>query len=252
MTDGSEGDVWSSTSPPLGGQPPSDGGDSSERPDRGDDSVSSFLKELPILIIIALTLAFLLRTFVIQVFFIPSGSMEPTLQVHDRMVVEKVTYRFRDIARGDVIVFEGEDSSYLPESSGVQRVIRGVGQFVGVIPADARDFVKRVIGLPGDEVVIEDGIVSVNGVKLDEPYADLDTYDGTHRVPEGSLFVMGDNRRNSSDSRYSLGFIDTEDVVGRAVLRIWPLGEFGGIVGSDYAPIPDEPADSKSTEEPAD
>lgn len=250
MTDGSDGGVWSSTSPPRGGQPPS-GGDSGQPDGRGDDSVSSFLKELPILIIIALTLAFLLRTFVIQVFFIPSGSMEPTLQVHDRMVVEKVTYRFRDIARGDVIVFEGEDGGFAPQSSGVQRVIRGVGQFVGVIPADARDFVKRVIGLPGDEVVIEDGIVSVNGVELDEPYADLDTYDGTHRVPEGSLFVMGDNRRNSSDSRYSLGFIDTDDVVGRAVLRIWPLSEFGGIVGSDYAPIPDEPSDTDATEEPA-
>lgn len=250
MTDGSDGGVWSSTSPPRGGQPPT-GGDSGQPDGRGDDSVSSFLKELPILIIIALTLAFLLRTFVIQVFFIPSGSMEPTLQVHDRMVVEKVTYRFRDIARGDVIVFEGEDGAFAPQSSGVQRVIRGVGQFVGVIPADARDFVKRVIGLPGDEIVIEDGIVSVNGVKLDEPYADLDTYDGTHRVPEGSLFVMGDNRRNSSDSRYSLGFIDTDDVVGRAVLRIWPLSEFGGIVGSDYAPIPDEPSDTDATEEPA-
>lgn len=250
MTDGSEGDVWSSTSPPRGGQPPS-GSESGEPDGRGDDSVSSFLKELPILIIIALTLAFLLRTFVIQVFFIPSGSMEPTLQVHDRMVVEKVTYRFRDVARGDVIVFEGEDGGFAPQSSGVQRVIRGVGQFVGVIPADARDFVKRVIGLPGDEIVIEDGIVSVNGVQLDEPYADLDTYDGTHRVPEGSLFVMGDNRRNSSDSRYSLGFIDTDDVVGRAVLRIWPLDEFGGIAGSDYAPIPDEPANSQASEEPA-
>jgi signal peptidase I len=213
--------------------------------------VASFLKELPILIIIALTLAFLLRTFVIQVFFIPSGSMEPTLQVHDRMVVEKVTYRFRDISRGDVIVFEGEDSGFAPQSSGIQRVVRGVGQFVGIIPADARDFVKRVIGLPGDEVVIEDGIVSVNGVELDEPYADLDTYDGTHRVPDGSLFVMGDNRRNSSDSRYSLGFIDTDDVVGRAVLRIWPLSDFGGLAGSDYPSIPDEPTNSQATEEPA-
>jgi signal peptidase I len=244
VTDRDDGDVWSSNSPP----------DPHERPDpqdRGTESVASFLRELPVLVIIALTLAFLLRTFVIQVFFIPSGSMEPTLQVNDRMVVEKVTYRFRDIGHGDIVVFEGEDNGFTPQTSGLQRVVRGVGQFVGVVPTDARDFVKRVIGLPGDEVVIEDGIVTVNGVELSEPYADLDTYDGTHRVPDGSLFVMGDNRRNSSDSRYSLGFIEIDDVVGRAVLRIWPLSEFGGLAGSDYPAIPDEPPSPEAAADPA-
>ena len=199
--------------------------------------MGSFLKELPVLVLVALTLAFVLRSFVIQVFFIPSGSMEPTLHVDDRMVVEKLTYRFRDISHGDIIVFEG-DATTSDEAGGIQRLVRGVGQFVGVVPANARDFVKRTIGLPGDQVVIADGVVTVNGVRLSEPYADLDTFDGSYHVPDGHLFVMGDNRRHSSDSRSSLGFVDIDDVVGRAVLRIWPLSDFGGLERSDYAPIP--------------
>lgn len=249
MSGRNEGDVGTSPSPP-GGTPPGDTTPESAGDGTGDESVASFLKELPVLILIALTLAFLLRTFVIQVFYIPSGSMEPTLQVDDRMVVEKVTYRFRDIHRGDIVVFEGEDTGFVRESSGLQRAIRGAGQFVGLVPANARDFVKRVIGLPGDEVVIEDGVVTVNGVTLDEPYADLGTYDGTHRVPEGSLFVMGDNRGSSSDSRRSLGFVDVDDVVGRAVVRIWPLDAFGGLARSDYPPIPEAPGTPATSEEP--
>ena len=203
-----------------------------------DDSLASFLKELPVLLLIAFGLAFLLRTFAVQVFFIPSESMVPTLQVDDRIVVEKISYLFDGPDRGDVVVFAGEEGFPTANESGVQRVVRGVGQFLGVVPVDAKDLVKRVIGLPGDEVVLEDGQVRVNGVALDEPYAQLDQDDGSWTVPEGELFVLGDNRANSADSRSSLGFVELDNVVGRAVLKIWPLDRFGPVEGSDHADVP--------------
>lgn len=186
----------------------------------------SFLRELPVLLLIALVLAFLLRTFVVQVFYIPSSSMEETLSVDDRMVVEKITYRLRGPERGEVVVFEGDELGAVdPDATVAERVLRGAGQFLGLVPASARDFVKRVIGLPGDRIVIEDGRVTVNGVELDEPYV---TYEdrsdfGPVTVPDGSLFFLGDNRPNSSDSRRSLGFVDEDAVVGRAAAIIWPL-----------------------------
>ncbi len=199
---------------------------------KDDDSIGSFLKELPVLLLIAFGLAFLLRTFVVQVFYIPSASMRPTLLEDDRIVVEKISYLFGGPDRGDVVVFAGdEDPRFTEPETGVQRVVRGVGQFLGVVPVDAHDLVKRVIGLPGDEVVMVDGVVSVNGVELDEPYAMLDSDDGEWTVPEGQLFVMGDNRSNSADSRSTLGYVDVDDIVGRAVIRIWPVDRFGSIEG---------------------
>lgn len=214
----------------------------------GDDSFGSFMRELPILLLIAFGLAFLLRMFVIQVFYIPSGSMIPTLEINDRIVVEKVTYLFREPTHGEIIVFAGDDSSTQRAESGTQKVVRGVGQFLGVVPMDARDFVKRVIGLPGDHVIIEGGIVSVNGVELDEPYVNRDGYDGEFDVPDGQLFVLGDNRGSSSDSRFpSLGYIDASDVVGRAVLIIWPFEHLGTPARADYAPIPASPPSAVAT-----
>ena len=189
----------------------------------GGDSFLSFLRELPVLLLVAFVLAFLLRTFVIQVFYIPSQSMAPTLQVNDRMVVEKITYLFREPERGEVVVFEGEDNGFIePEASTVQKVVRGVGQFLGVVPANARDFVKRVIGLPGDTITVEEGVVHVNGEAIDEPYVQFEDgrSSGPFEVPEGKLFFLGDNRPNSSDSRFSLGMVDLDRVVGRAMVII--------------------------------
>lgn len=191
--------------------------------------------EVPLMILIALTLAFLLRTFVVQVFYIPSGSMIPTLEINDRIAVEKLSYIARDPQRGEVVVFAGDDPFAEPTgASTADRVMTGVGQFLGVVPVDAKDFVKRVIGLPGDTVVLTDGVVTVNGVQLDEPYADLDQDNGEWVVPDGSLFVLGDNRANSGDSRSSLGYIPVNDVVGRAVVTIWPLDRSGSIPGLDH------------------
>jgi signal peptidase I len=180
-------------------------------------------------------LAFLLRTFVVQVFFIPSSSMEPTLQIDDRMAVEKVTFRFREPRRGDIVVFEEGDTS-LTDPTGSDRLLRGVGQFLGLVPASARDFVKRVIAVSGDEVRIEGGQVFVNDAPLDEPYVvfpDNDDY-GPVTVPDDHLFFLGDNRPNSSDSRRSLGFVHEDAVVGRAVVVIWPLENWDSLTGVEH------------------
>ncbi|MEX0831152.1 MAG: signal peptidase I, partial [Nitriliruptoraceae bacterium] len=168
----------------------------------------SFLRELPVLLLIAFALAFVLRMFVVQVFYIPSSSMEPTLQIDDRMVVEKVTYRFREPRHEEIVVFAGPGYSSGDEDNRLRRI----GQILGLVPTSARDYVKRVIGVGGDEVELVDGQVSVNGDLMDEPYVrytDVDNF-GPVTVPDGQLFFLGDNRPNSSDSRRSLGFVDVD------------------------------------------
>ncbi|MDX1510856.1 MAG: signal peptidase I [Nitriliruptorales bacterium] len=215
--------------------------------DDDDEDVRSFFRELPVLLLIAFGLAFILRTFVIQVFYIPSSSMEDTLAINDRIVVEKLSYRLHDPERGDIIVFEGETITPV-ENGAVSKVVRGIGQFIGLVPANAQDFVKRVIGVPGDHIEITEGRVVVNGVEIDEPYVSFTDLrsSGPFDVPEGKLFVLGDNRPNSSDSRFGLGFIDIEDVVGRAFITIWPFDRAGSIHQPDYGRIPD--ADSVPVE----
>lgn len=223
--DAGGGDVSGADGVPL----PRPGEPSAARPRRSrpaGSSTGSFLRELPLLLLVALVLAFLLRTFVVQVFYIPSSSMEPTLSVNDRMVVEKITYLFRDPVRGEVVVFEGESLGEIdPDTTAGERLVRVVGQFLGVVPASARDFVKRVIGLPGDEILIEEGVVSVNGIPLDEPYVAFDDPSdyGPVTVPADALFFLGDNRPNSSDSRRGLGFVPLDKVVGRSGAIIWPV-----------------------------
>ncbi len=232
------------------GRPPESSGDGSQesgagRHRRPTRRRGSFLRELPVLLAVALVLAFLLRTFVVQVFYIPSSSMEPTLQRDDRMVVEKLTYRFREPRRGEILVFEGDGpGTTVPEQDAVGRVIRGIGQFLGLVPVSARDFVKRAVALPGDEIEIVDGEVRVNGQALDEPYVRYEDQSqfGPLIVPEGQLFFLGDNRPNSSDSRSTLGTVPREQVVGRSVLIIWPFDHFGRLTGDSHQ-VPDRPPD---------
>jgi signal peptidase I len=187
------------------------------------------LREFGFLALMALVIAILIKTFLIQAFFIPSGSMEPTLMPNDRILVNRLAYRFGDIERGDIIVFA--DPTPTPQDQGiVGTLLHWLGEGIGVVrPADD-DFIKRVIALPGETWEIRDGVTYIDGRKLDEPYvnqADLDTRSfGPETVPDGMLFVMGDNRNHSGDSRFpppaGLGYIPIDRVIGQAFVIIWP------------------------------
>lgn len=187
----------------------------------------AFFRELPVLIVVAFALALLLKTFLIQAFYIPSGSMEPTLMPGDRVLVMKA---FDTPERGDIIVFEDPNPGREPDRSVVGGFLHWLSEGLGFArPAD-EDFIKRVIGLPGETVEIRDGKLYVDGARIREPYLtgppDKRDY-GPTTVPEGTLFVLGDNRRNSNDSRYGLGFIPRDKVVGEAFVIIWPPSRIG-------------------------
>ena len=178
--------------------------------------------EWVVLIVVALGIAFLIKSFLFQAFYIPSESMTPTLQVGDRVLVNKLSYDLHEVNRGDIIVFE---APALARSDGIE------------------DLVKRTVGLPGDTVTGDDsGGVLVNGRQLNEPYLPQGTQsrfssvppgcdpppDGVPGcvVPEGHLFMMGDNREASKDSRV-FGPVDENAIVGRVFVRIWPLSNLG-------------------------
>ena len=199
-----------------------------------ESSAKSFAKELPVLVLVAMVAAFLVRTFVFQAFYIPSPSMGcagcpvHTLEIDDKVVVSKISYRLHDPRRGDVVVFEcppAASCATAPRSANVVgRALHFVGERIGVVPPSTEDYIKRVIGLPGETVEAKDGEVFVDGRLLDEPYLpdDVVTSDfGPVLVPPDSLWVMGDNRQNSGDSRV-FGSIRQDSVVGRTILRLLP------------------------------
>ncbi len=190
-----------------------------------------FIREFPLLLLLAFGLAALLKTFVFQAFYIPSGSMEPTLAVGDRVIVLKFIYRFREPRRGEIIVFTGRTGVVPSSRSAFRRVVEFFAEGLGFPPPGERDFIKRVIGLPGDVVEVREGSVFVNGSPLEEPYVvyrDGSSF-GPVTVPQGQYFVMGDNRPNSSDSRGLLGMISSSQILGEAVVRIWPPSRLGGL-----------------------
>jgi signal peptidase I len=205
-------------SPPDGATP--------EPPRRG---ILSALRELPVLIVLAFALAILIKTFVVQAFFIPSSSMEPTLEPGDRVLVLKV---LDDPSRGDVIVFAdpldrpGEDRGL------VGGFVHWLSETLGFARPEHEDFIKRVIGLPGEVIELRNGRLFVNGRRVPEPYlaGRPDTRDyGPVEVPPDSVFVLGDNRLNSNDSRFGLGFIPMDKVIGRAFVIIWPPSRVGWV-----------------------
>ena len=196
----------------------------------------SFWRELLTIVVAAAVLTLLVKAFVVQVYRIPSASMENTLQVGDRVLVNKVVYHFRDIARGDIIVFSGQDSwgpdAPPPSSDPVVRIFDDVLSGIGLQNSQTY-YIKRVIGLPGDHVACcTDRKVTVNGVPLSEesylyPGNPPSTIKFNEVVPAGHVWVMGDHRSDSDDSRYHPGdpgggAIPENQVVGRAFLIIWP------------------------------
>ena len=166
--------------------------------------------EWTILIVAALVIAFLIKTFLFQAFYIPSGSMEPTLKIGDRVLVNKVSYDLHDVHRGDIVVFERP-----PNASA----------------SDINDLIKRVVALQNETVVAHDWQVYVDGHLLAEPYLPPGTRTPDFRewkVPAGFVFVLGDNRTNSSASNV-FGPIDEDLIVGRAFVRVWPFSRLGGL-----------------------
>lgn len=180
---------------------------------------------------VAFAIALLLKTFVVQAFYIPSASMEETLQIGDRVLVEKVSYRFSEPRRGHVVVFEKDlGAALLPEEDRnvIERVNEAIRGLFGFPTGTAQDFIKRVIAVEGDTVEGRDGGVFVNGEPIEEQYLPPDTETssfGPVEIPMGTIFVMGDNRENSDDSR-NFGPVPVDTVVGRGFLLIWPPRDF--------------------------
>jgi signal peptidase I len=199
----------------------------------------SLLKELPILVVVALVVSLFIKTFVVQFFYIPSGSMENTLQIKDRVAVNKVPFISKSIDRGDVVVFR-DPNNWLPEivDYGTNKYVskaKSALVAVGVLPNPTKQYlVKRVVGVAGDRIVCctKTGNLTINDVEVTEPYIYAGnkpsemTFDVT--VPKGKIWVMGDHRGASADSRYhqddiNKGFVPLSRVTGRVVAVIWPF-----------------------------
>ena len=213
---------------------------------RRSEKRGSFLRELPVILVAALVLSLLIKSFLVQAFFIPSGSMQDTLAIGDRVFVNKLAARVGSIERGDIVVFR-DPSDWLsptesPGSGGLRDAVRGGLEFVGLAPSSkGDDLIKRVVGVGGDTVACCDagGNVTVNGRPLEEtPYLfpgnepSASTFSVT--VPIGSLWVMGDHRAESLDSRAHIGepgggFLPVDNVIGRAFVVVWPFDRFGGL-----------------------
>ncbi len=174
-------------------------------------------------------IAVLIKTFLVQPFWIPSESMLPTIQVNDRVMVNKLAYDLGEPTRGSIVVFRDPREALVDESI-PEAVIRSVLEAVGVRTRGREDLIKRVVGLPGEEVEIKDNHVMINGVPLSEPYLpDVFMADeGPFEVGPDEVFVMGDNRNASFDSR-RFGPVPYDDLVGEAFVTIWPLSHFGGL-----------------------
>jgi signal peptidase I len=203
----------------------------------------SFWRELPVLVLVALVLAFLIKTFLVQAFFIPSESMENTLLVGDRVLVNKLAYRFGEVQRGDVVVFDGR-GTFEPrrptqdDGTSIGDAIRAIASSFGLAPGTESDYIKRVIGVGGDHVVCCDseGRITVNDTPLspedylfpgDEP--SNTSFDIT--VPDGRIWVMGDHRSRSEDSRAHTGSpgggtVAVDRVIGRAFVKVWPINRW--------------------------
>lgn len=223
-------------------------------------SLLLFLRDVLVIFGIAILVSFLVKTFLVRSFFIPSSSMEQTLMIDDRVIVNELVPKAVAVDHGDIVVFK-DPGGWLParppvEVTGIQAGTEWVLSLFGLASPDSNDhLIKRVIGLPGDTVQCcsSDGKIIVNGVPITEPYITIpagetraSAIDFNVTVPEGSLFVMGDNRYNSKDSRYNTdkpggGFVGMDNVVGRAFVLSWPISHWGWLSNYPevFADVPD-------------
>ncbi len=213
------------------------------------------VREVVLIVLITLLASFLVKTFLFRAYYIPSGSMEQTLQINDRIFVNLLVPGPFDVERGDVVVFE-DTKGWLGEPAPVaSNPVREALEFIGLMPnSSEQHLVKRLIGLPGDRVecCTAEGLLTVNGTPVEEPYlhpgsapSDI-PFDVT--VPEGQIWVMGDHRDASADSRMHQdgpgnGFISLDDVTGRAEVIAWPLSRWGDAGGNrdafEHVPDPE-------------
>jgi len=227
---------------------------SQRQTERRKRSAALFLRDVLVILVIAILASFLIKTFLIRSFYIPSASMENTLEINDRIIVNQLEPTIFPLAHGDVVVFR-DPGGWLPPQTEPQQpplvaALEWALSIVGLSAPDSNDhLIKRVVGLPGDHVTCCNalGQMSVNGVPLDEPYVKLPSgvskvseLDFDVTVPDGFLWVMGDNRYNSRDSRYNTdkpgdGFVPLGNVVGRAFVISWPLERWSWL--SDYPEV---------------
>ena len=203
----------------------------------------SLLREFPILVLVALAVSIVIKTFLVQFFYIPSGSMENTLQINDRVAVNKVPFIGKSIKRGDVVVFRDPDNwlpePYVGDQNKYLVMVKDAFVAVGVLPNPAKQYlVKRVIGVAGDKVECcsKDKKLMINGIEIDEPYIFAgNTASDTNFnviVPAGKVWVMGDHRGASADSRFhqddiNNGMVPTAKITGKVVGIIWPIKNLG-------------------------
>jgi len=192
---------------------------------RTRDQWIALILEFSVLFIIALVIAIYLQAFAIKPFMIPSPSMEPTLQEGDRVLVDRMTYHFREPRRGEVVVFRfdpNDTANWTQGGNGFTRSLDLLAEILNITHQESLQFIKRVVGVGGDTVELRDGALFVNGEHYEADYEYVqDNANGKWEVPEGTVMVMGDNRPNSNDSR-RWGFVPLQAVIGRGVLIWWP------------------------------
>lgn len=213
--------------------------DEESPPSAGERRSMPFWVELPILIGVALIVAVIIKTFLFQAFFIPSGSMKETLQIDDRVMVSKISYTFGDLDYGDIIVFDDPRGGFEESTDSVpDRALRNLLESIGLATPES-EFIKRIVGLPGDTVELVQNQLLVNGVEVHEPYLAADAVPpstcnagghdyGPEVIPEGHVMVMGDNRCHSSDGR-RFGPVPEDVIVGKAFVIIWPPSRWSGL-----------------------